>query len=422
MTKYRWMKTDTASIMFSCLSSKKWGRTFRIAMVFKDIEIDEALLIKAAEDIRPRYPSMHTRIRKGFFWNYQEFTDGLPEIRPEHSHTLMPITMRNDNRPDFRIVYNKRRIAVESSHTLGDGKGASEYFKALIRRYVELHENPESEYILTEPSAKEITNAYADYYKKGGEKPDANAPEAYHLDCQIERNFLQLIFAMIEVEDIHKAAKAKGLTITEFLVAALILGTIKHSKRPINEPVVIAVPVNLRRFFPTETVRNFTVQSKITFYPEGKTDWTFDEVCNKITGQLKKNTSPEELQKQLNKFGDLVNSPVLKIVPNFIKQPVLRSSQKKTHAGYTTILTNTGNTDVEASLAEKIERVEGVNGDTSGYGLVSTCSVASCNGLMSLCFSICSHDTSWPKECIRVLSSQGLNIRVESTHGNGADE
>ena len=422
MTDYRWMKIDTASIMFSCLSSKKWGRTFRSAAVLKDEEINETLLIKAAQDLKDRYPSMHTRIRKGFFWNYQEFTDALPEIRPEHSKVLMPITMRDDNRPDFRIVYHKRRIAFECSHSLGDGKGATEYFKALIERYVELCENPDSEYILTEPTAAELSNAYADYYKKGGEKPDGNVPEAYHLDCKTERDFLQLIFAYIPTDELRKSSKAKGLTISEYMVAALILGTLNHAKKPVTEPIVIAVPVNLRKLFPSDTVRNFAVQSKIHFEPQGRTDWTFDEICRSIAGQLKKNTAPEELQKQLNKFGDLVNNPVLKIVPNFIKQPVLRSSQKKTHAGFTTIFTNIGSTEFNEKTAEKIERFEGVNGDTSGYGLVSTCSAVSCNGLFSLCFSVCSHDTSWQKECVRVLTSQGLTVRIESTHGNGVNE
>lgn len=422
MTEYKWMRTDTASIMFSCLSNKKWGRTFRMAAVFKDHTVDEEVLRKAAADIMPRYPSMHTRIRKGFFWNYQEFTDALPEIREENNRVLPPIAMRKDNRPDFRIVYYKRRIAVECAHFLGDGKGASEYFNALITRYSELCDNPDSEYILTEPTEAELSNAFAEYYIEGGEKPVEDGIEAYHIESEMEKGFIQFIFAMMKVDALHAKAKEKGMTITEYLAAALILGTMHHAAKPVDKPIVIAIPVNLRRFFPTESVRNFTIQSKVVFDTEGRTDWTFDEVCSKIAGQIKKNTAPEELQKQLNKFGGLVNNPVLKVVPNFIKQPVLRISQKKTHSGFTTILTNTGNTEVSQELADKLERVDGINGDTSGYGLVSTCSAVSCNGLFSLCFSVCGHDTSWPKECVRVLSSQGLEIRVESTHGNGGNQ
>ena len=170
MSKYRWIKMDTASIMFTCLSSKKWGRSFRMAAVFKDEEIDPVLLKKAASDIVSRYPSTHSILRKGFFWNYQECTSKLPEIREEFSRPLLPITMRDDGRPDFRIVYHKRRLALESAHHIGDGKGVTEYFDALLERYVELTENPDAPYKPAPFEEEEISNAFQTYYQKGGEK------------------------------------------------------------------------------------------------------------------------------------------------------------------------------------------------------------------------------------------------------------
>ncbi len=422
MEKYRWIKIDTASIMFTCLSSKKWGRTFRMAAVFKDEEIDPVILKKAAEDIVSRYPSTHSYLKRGFFWNYQECTDKIPEIREEFTRPLLPITMRDDGRPDIRIVYHKRRLALESSHHIGDGTGVTEYFNALLERYVELTKNPDAPYNPEPFDEEEISNAFQTYYQKDGEKPADDDVKAYQLPGEIENNFLQLIFAMISVEEIRKASKEKGMTVTEFLSAALILGAIKNAKAPINEVICIGIPVNLRRFFPTKSIRNFTIQTKIDFHPQGRTDWTFDEICDGVRGQLKKRLDPDELQKQLNKFGSLVNNPVIKFVPNFIKLPVIRLMQHKSHSANTTILTNTGESELSPSLKERIERVDGVNGDTSGYGLISTCSAVSANGYFSLCFSILSHDTSWAKECIRVLSGEGLNIRVESTYGNGECE
>ena len=422
MSKYRWMKIDTASIMFSCLSTKKWGRSFRMAAIFKDREIDPELLKRAAQDVMPRYPSTHTSLRKGFFWNYQECTSLLPEIREEHSRTLLPVCYDNNGRPDFRIVYYKRRLALETAHYIGDGKGVTEYFNALLVRYAELCDDPESKYVFTEPQEDEYENAFAINFKKGGEKAEEEKCEAYHLPGEIEKDFLQLIFALIPVEQICAKAKERGLTVTEFVSCALILGAIKNAGKPIDKPVNIAIPVNLRRFFPSNTVRNFTIQSKIEFFPEGKTDWTFDEICDKVRGQLKARLTLEELQKTLNRFGALASNPVLKIVPNFIKLPVLRKAQSQSHSGFTTILTNTGESELSPLLSRYIERVDGVNGDTSGYGLISTCSAVSVNGLFNLCFSICSHNTSWAKECVRILAEQGLDIRIESTHGNGEIE
>ena len=126
-----------------------------------------------------------------------------------------------------------------------------------------------------------------------------------------------------------------------------------------------------------------------------------------------------ELQKILNSFGSLANNGVIKIVPNFIKLPVVRMRQEKSHGNNTTILTNTGASELSPTLKNEIIRADGVNGDTSGYGLISTCSALSCNGIFNLCFSTCAHDASWTRECVRALTEQGIRVRLESTHGNG---
>lgn len=62
MTEYKWMKTDTASIMFSCLSSKKWGRTFRMAAVFKDHDTSwpkECVRVLSSQGLEIRVESTH---------------------------------------------------------------------------------------------------------------------------------------------------------------------------------------------------------------------------------------------------------------------------------------------------------------------------------------------------------------------------
>ena len=108
-------------------------------------------------------------------------------------------------------------------------------------------------------------------------------------------------------------------------------------------------------------------------------------------------------------------------MPNFIKLPVIRTMQHKSHKANTTILTNTGTSESNDKLKGKVTKIEGINGDTSGYGLPCTCSSLSYNGMFNLCFSLCSHDTTWPKNCVRILSEQGLSIRIESSHGNGVE-
>ena len=91
MGKYRWLKVDTAAIMFSSLSDKKWGRTFRFSAYFNH-EIDAAALKRAASDLKPYYPSLYAYLKTGFFWNYLVYSDKLPEIREENEKGMMPIS------------------------------------------------------------------------------------------------------------------------------------------------------------------------------------------------------------------------------------------------------------------------------------------------------------------------------------------
>ena len=126
-----------------------------------------------------------------------------------------------------------------------------------------------------------------------------------------------------------------------------------------------------------------------------------------------------ELQKTLNKFGALVSNPVLKIVPNAVKLPVLRMMQKKSHGKVTTIFTNYGDCVLSPELSKSVRRLEFANGDTRSYGLAVTCSCISYNGLLSLCFSMANRDLSFARECIAVLTESGADVRVECTDGNG---
>lgn len=420
MQKYPWMKIDTASIMFTCLSSRKWGRTFRVAANLSTGDIKPELLEKAVKDLIPRFTSIYSCLKKGFFWNYQECVSAMPEIRQEHSRILLPITYRGDGRPDFRVLYYKNRIAIETAHHISDGKGMGTYFNALLERYVELSENPDAPYVFDK--AEDIENAFKKYAVKGGEKAEDNSVVAYQLEAPIEKDFVQLIFMSIPSEQLRSASTEKGITVTEYLSAALILGTIRQATKPITLPIVIGIPVNLRRFFPTDSVRNFTIQVEISFDTKGRIDWTFDEICEVIKGQLKEKLEVDKLQKMLNRYSALSSNPVVRVVPNFIKLPVIRLMQHKSHKANTTILTNTGTAEDNEKLKDKVVKIEGVNGDTSGYGLVCTCSSLSYNNMFNLCFSLCSHDTTWPRECVRVLSSQGLDIRIESSHGNGVNK
>lgn len=421
MGNYRWCKIDTASIMFSSLSSESWGRTFRLSAYFMD-EVNPVYIEKAVRELMPYYPTIYAYLKKGFFWNYLALTNRLPEIRELTDEGMLPVVKRKDGRPDFRITYKGNRISIECSHSLGDGKGIQIYFKALLKRYNELKKGEKGEYISSEKPSENSRNAFADYYDKYGEKDKRKNGKAFHFPEKYEDNFLDLRFLEMNTSALKALAHKEGLTITEYLTAVLMLGIIKSVNEPINEDITVAVPVNLRRFFPTLTVRNFTVQSFVTFSPQGRRDVTLSEIIEKTRGQLRSQLSKEELIKSVNKFGGLVNNPVLRVVPNVIKLPVLRKMQKSTHDGVSTIFTNYGACRLPESLQGDIEKLQFVNGDTRSYGLAVTCSCIGYEDKLSMCFSHANKDTKWYETVCRILEKEGLAIEKSSIVGKAHDK
>lgn len=418
MSKFRWLKIDTAAIMFSALSDKKWGRTFRFSAYFKE-DIDPDCLKRAVGELMPYYPSVYSYLKKGFFWNYLAVSDRLPEIREEKGWGMLPIVMRRDSRPDFRITYKGKRVSIDCSHSLGDGKGICLYFTALITRYNELKKGNAGEYKFCGDPEKIIRDSYADYYKAGEEKAVDSSVRAFHFPEKYEKNFTRLLFARMSTSEVKELAHKENMTVTEYLTAVLILGIIKSTPDPIKEPVTVAVPVNLRRFFPSDTVRNFTVQSFVTFCPNGRQDVSLREIVDETRGQLRNQLTEENLQKTINKYGALVNNPVIRIVPGIIKQPVMKMMQKKTHAGVTAIFTNYGNCTLPDSVKNDVESLQFVNGDTRKYGLAVTCSGISFGDVLSVCFSYSNRDTVWFETVVKELRELGLFVETDITESLG---
>ena len=409
MSDFRWFKVDTAAIMFSSLSDKSWGRTFRFSAYFKH-NIDPVALRQAAKDLQPYYPSVYSYLKKGFFWNYLVVSEKLPEISEEKGVGMKPVVMRNDGTPDFRLTYKDNRINIDCSHSLGDGKGIIIFFKALLTRYNELRKGEDGEYITDESPELNVRDAFSDYYASEGEKAGGNPPAAFHFEEEYEEGITRLLFARMSTAELKELAHKEQMTVTEYLTAVLMLGVIKSRKEPVTKPLTIAVPVNLRRFFPTMTLRNFTVQTFVTFNPDGRQDITLKEILDATRGQLKAQLTEEELRKTINKYGALVNNPVIRAVPNFIKQPVMRMMQKNTHSSVTTIFTNYGVCELPCSLTGDVERLQFVNGDTRRYGLAVTCSCIGFGDVLSLCFSRANHNTEWYDACVGILENEGMKI------------
>lgn len=414
MKNYQWMPLDTPSIMFTSLTDKKWGRTFRFSCTVKEGVIDPVRLKKAVEEVLPFFPAFSCALKKGFFWNYQEVVDTLPEIREETENMLLPITQQYKGRPNFRVVYYKNRVAVESAHFLSDGRGLTKFFFAFMKRYFEL-ENPDAApFAPSWDPAAVCENSFETNFEKDGSRDAYSPGKAYHFE-KGDPSKLEMIYALIPEQQVLTEVHKSDMTVTEFMAAVMIKAVIDSAEKEISLPVTIAVPVDLRRFFPSQTARNFVIEVYVSFDPKGSREHSLQEICEATKGQLKAQLTKENLLKYINKYGALIHNPVLRTVPNVIKLPVLKVLQKNSHSNVTTIFTNLGDCVLDRELASRIGRLKFINGDTARYGLAVTCSCVTCNGILTLCFSHSDTNKAWCKSCINILTDLGIDVRIESS-------
>lgn len=427
MKKYEWMRNDTAAIMFSAIDDSRNSRIFRMSAVFKDEEVDPERLERAVRMTMKRYPVCMYRNKKGFFWTYLEKTDSFPSVMPEE---YCPAALRRLGRfkkPEMQFLYYKRRISVEASHIYGDGTGFLEILKSVVAQYMVLggiskSEFPGIRFGDCEPGETETENPYI-RYKNNERVRKLHRDKAYVLPRNFDDNYQNYLNGLIDVEGLKILCREKNVTVTEFLNAVLILSMIKTEEKAINDTVIIDVPCNIRKIFPTDSVRNFSSSIPVHFAPEGRKDYSLDDIIESTRGQLKKYNCKETHQAFINSNYALTENRLLQPFPYFIKKPVINAMQKKSHNTEMTVLfSNMGNIILPEIMHDKIERLDFVGGDARVYDMPLFCSAIGFNGFMNMSFNLSGKDRSLPREFFRILASLGIAVRIESSEENGVED
>lgn len=411
-----WFKIDNAATLYAAARTKNWTRTFRTAIVL-DEEIDPKILQKALDETAKRFPFFCVQLRDGFFWSYFERIDELPKIVPDTNYPYRPIDLGDNKKPCFRVLYGKNRIVLEGFHSISDGSGTKIFLSTLTAHYLKLKGEKitcDGELVLSAEDEPKEREARDDYYTYAD--PNASAKNPPRVTVHIGENeplpsYVSLIHGICRVEDLRAAAKKHSLTITEYLTAILIY-TYFNTEEHDGKPISVSIPIDLRKRFPSKSLRNFCFMTDVTFDPKGKDEVAFDEVCDSIRGGLAKKAAKEELLSAISSNVSAASNPVLKIVPYFIKRIFLKGTYEKVQHTYTAFFSNLGSFDFPPDVAKHVVRVEACLGSTpyQHFG----CAAASVNGIFTFTFSSGNKKTEKQKFFFRFLSSDGVPLRIES--------
>lgn len=415
-----WMKLDNAALVYPAARRRNWNALFRVSATLTE-PVDKAVLRQALERTLKRIPTFATRLRSGLFWHYLEHNDLPPEVQEDVSNPCVRMDFAANRHHMFRVRVYGGRIALEVFHALADGTGGLVFLKTLVAEYLSLRYGaliPRGEDILDcdqPPDPGEKEDSFARFARKSVRS--RREPDAYALTgTPYRRGEVDVITGLIPVDAVLERARACRATLTEYLTANLLLtaDAIQRQKVPSRRRrwVAVQVPVNLRRFYPTRTLRNFSSYVNPGFDPSYG-EYSLREAVDIVRHHM----GAEVTEKLMNaKFSANVKpqrSRALQVTPLFLKNWVIRMVFNQVgDRKSTTSLSNLGNQRLPEEMARYVTRMDFLLGPLSRTKVA--CAAVSYDDTLYLNFTRTIREPDLERNFFRRLVKLGIPVRIES--------
>jgi NRPS condensation-like uncharacterized protein len=369
-----------------------------------------------------RFPAIAARLRRGAFWYYLEQLPNAPEIQSEGSYPLMPMSRKDTRQCAFRVIAYGKRIAVEFFHSLTDGTGGMIFLKTLVAEY--LHQKyhiaiPSSDGVLgrlDEPSQEELEDSFLKY--AGPVKASRKEPNAWRLTGTPEPDgYRNLLCLQMDTQQVLDAAHEYGVSLTVYLTAVMMeaLLDLQREKVPwhwLRRPVKVQIPVNLRRLFPSKTLRNFALYANPEIDPR-LGSYSFHQICQSVHHQLSLETTPQQMRARITSNVSSERSPVVRAMPLFLKNIALKVAFKAVGERKICLsLSNLGDVTLPAAMVPYVERFDFILAPQASAP--HNCGVLSYKGKLYINFIRSIQEPELEAHFCRVLQRQGLHVQVQS--------
>lgn len=331
--KLRWMRLDNAAKIYPAAQRQNWSNVFRLSVTLKE-PVDVRVLQAALDVTVRRFPSIAARLRRGVFWYYLQQLDHAPEIQTESSYPLIRMSRSEVRKCAFRVIAYQKRIAVEIFHSLTDGNGALVFLKSLVAEYLQQKHGiriPAEEGVLgrlEEPSEAELEDSFQKY--AGTVCASRKEADAWHLSGEPEPDgFRHLTCLRLPVQAVLEKAHAYGVSLTAFLCAAMMQALQNLQKEKIRnpkrrKPIKVLIPVNLRKLFPSQTLRNFALYTTPEIDPR-LGEYDFEEICDAVRSRMGMDINPKQMSMKIATNVSSERLMAVKIMPLFLKNAVMKA-------------------------------------------------------------------------------------------------
>lgn len=421
--KLRWMPLDNAAKIYPAARSHNWTNAFRLSATLKE-EVDTKVLQSALDVTIRRFPSLGTRLRKGLFWYYLQQVSHAPAIRQEMSYPLTRMTRKDLRDCALRVIVYHNRIAVEFFHSLTDGNGGVIFLKALVAEYLQQKYHlviPAEQGVvgrLEEPSPEELEDSFLKY--AGPVSASRRENNAWHLKGTPEPDgFLNVTCFQLPVAQVLEQAHHYCVSMTTFLSAALMQAILNLQAQQIpnrryRKYVRLLIPVNLRRLFPSKSMRNFALYTTPEVDPK-LGDYSFEELCQIIQHRMALDVTPKQMSARIATNVKSERVFLLKITPLFIKNLVMKAvflavGERKSCL----CLSNLGQVTLPKEMEAYVERMDFIL--SSQAMSPHNCGVLSYKDTLYVNFTRNIVEPNLEREFFLVLREMGLPVEVQSNH------
>lgn len=351
-----WRPLDNAAKIFPANSTSRDSKVFRFSCELTE-PVDAAALQSALDRTLERFPLYRSVLKRGAFWYYLEHSGLKAEARPESLPPCDPLYRHEQRTLLFRVQYYRCRISLEVYHVLADGTGALQFLCTLVYYYL-LEKHPEAFPVPPElPYGASRFQEQADSFQKYYEKPafswKSRAGSAYQLRGErLPKRRLAVIEGRLCLPEVLGCAQSMGLTLTELMTAVLIRAI--HEEMRVwdrRRPVAISIPVNLRSYFPSASIRNFFATITVSYDFSNQAD-NLEAVAAHVKREFRENLTEERLRARMNELCSLEHSLPLRLVPLPVKDLILRGAGCLESRRSTASFSNVG----RVSMPEAMER------------------------------------------------------------------
>lgn len=416
-----WLRLDNAAKIYPAVKSKELTSVFRIAVDLKE-RIKIKPFLEAIHTIENRFPYYKVKLKAGFFWYYLE-------------HHNLPVAVEADKKRPcrafgkqelmFRVLVLKKTVSVEFSHILTDGTGAFEFLKTVILTYFEKCGMPPPEGLqyykpLDIPSKEEYEDAYKRYFKKL-DGVHTKIPGAFHVPFALKRELrFDALIAVLPVEAVLEKAKEHGVSLTEYLTAVYLYALQQIydrqsllRKRITRKILRIEVPVNLRRIYPSLTMRNFSlyVLPGIDLHLG---HYSFEEIIKIVYHKMQLETDRKLINKMISRNVGGEKNPFIRRIPLFIKSLFLTKLYIIGTKQYSGVITNLGKIDLGPEANNLIDKFVFIPPPPNKV-LKVNCGIAGFGNKLVLSFGNITTSKELERQFLKHLIAQGIPVKILNT-------